>query len=58
MIPENWDFVHRRLKELVLDLDKKKEELNKDTEAWLKMLDYLSKKKTPHQHVVASDTDT
>jgi len=58
MIPENRDFVHRRLRELVLDLEKQKEALNKDSESRLKVLDYLSKKKTPHQHVISSDTDT
>jgi len=36
------------MKELILDMESKKEALNKDTEAWLKVIEYLSKKKKVH----------
>lgn len=48
LLPENRDFVHWKLKELVLDMESKKNDLNKDTETRVKVLEYLSKKKSPY----------
>lgn len=39
-------------------MESKKNDLNKDTETRVKVLEYLSKKKSPYQTVTADNVDT